>query len=117
MAELVNVKKVLDAMQLLAAKAKGEKDPKGTVGYTQTYAVYVHEDREAYHKRGRAGFLLDVARELEGVLAKIVRDALKAGKGLRVAVTLASLKLQRESQRACPVDTGALRNSAFTRVE
>lgn len=33
------------------------------------------------------------------------------------ALLLAGLRLQRESQLLCPVLTGNLRNSAFTRVE
>lgn len=66
---------------------------------------------------GRAGFLLDVAREMSAELGEIVFKALKRGLTVGKALLLAGLRLQRESQRNTPVDTGALRASAFTRLE
>ncbi len=56
--------------------------------------------------------------KLTGV-GKVVRELRKGGKKKREALARgmmrAGLFLQRESQKIVPVDTGALRNSAFTR--
>lgn len=87
------------------------------VGYSQAYAVYVHEDLEAHHPVGQAKFLEQPARELRQELGKTVRDGLKRGLTLEQSLVMAGLRLQRDSQQLCPVDTGALRASAFTRVE
>lgn len=87
------------------------------VGYTQAYAPYVHENRAASFKVGRAGFLLDVARELGRELGDMIAKGLKRRLPMVQALLLAGLRLQRESQLNCPVDTGALRGSAFTRIE
>lgn len=66
---------------------------------------------------GRAGFLLDVAREMSAKLAATVRDMLTRGKTVGQALLVAGLQLQRESQKNVPVLTGNLRASAFTRLE
>ncbi len=47
-------------------------------------------------------------------MAKAVRDQLKRTER---ALVRASLFLQRESQKVCPVEFGVLKNSAFTRLE
>jgi hypothetical protein len=45
-----------------------------TVGYTQDYAIYVHEDLEARHKPGKiAKYLERPARETKEAMAKIIR--------------------------------------------
>ena len=90
------------------------------VGYTQAYALYVHENLEAKHKEGKqAKFLEAPARQLSssGELGRIVAEAKKAGKTLAQGLLLAGLRIQRESQRIVPIDTGALRASAFTKQE
>lgn len=117
MAKVENIEKVLAVLRTKAAQAKQEDGVSVVVGYTQAYGIYVHENREAYHKVGRAGFLLDVMRELSRELANIVRTGLKRGLTLTQSLLLAGLRLQRESQLNVPVDTGALKASAFTRVE
>lgn len=97
--------------------AKYGKSARVTVGYTQNYALFVDQDRQAHHENGRAGFLSDTAREGQAEYARIIRDGIKAGLTLEQAVLRAGLQLQADSQAACPVDTGALRASAFTRLE
>ncbi len=87
------------------------------VGYTQAYAVYVHENLEANHPVGQAKFLEQPARMLRRELANIVTAAMRKKATLIQSLLLAGLRLQRASQMICPVDTSALRNSAFTRVE
>ena len=110
------VDRVLAKLKSLAREHAGEP-PSVAVGYTAAYALWVHENRGANFKVGRAGFLLDVAREMGHELGKIVTDGLKRRLKLAQALLLAGLRLQRESQLNCPVDTGALRASAFTRAE
>jgi len=66
---------------------------------------------------GQAKFLEQPARTMTGVLSDIVAVALKAKKTMAQALLLAGLRLQRESQKLVPIDTGNLRASAFTRLE
>lgn len=101
----------------LRGKAKEGNSVVGTVGYTQAYAIYVHENLESFHPVGQAKFLEQPARMLRDELGEIVKKALKKGLPLKMAITLACLRLQRASQELVPVDTGALKASAFTKVE
>lgn len=115
MAEVQNIRKVVE---YLKAKQKGAlKSYRVSVGFTQHYAIYVHENLEAEFKVGQAKFLEEPARELAPELARIVKDAAGNGVPLGMALYMAGLRLQREAQLRCPVDTGALKNSAFTRLE
>ncbi len=84
-------------------------------GYSQSYGVYVHENLTARHKEGKsAKFLERPARQLRGELNRIVRTVFKKTKDISKALIVAGLRLQRESQKIVPVDTSALRASAFT---
>ena len=47
----------------------------------------------------------------------MIKDALAHGQTTAQALLQAGLRLQRESQLLVPVDTGALKASAFTRLE
>lgn len=46
---------------------------------------------------------------------KVIKERLR--KNLEEGIALAAVVLQAESQKLCPVDTGALRASAFSRKE
>lgn len=87
------------------------------VGFSVNYAIFVHENLTAHHPVGQAKFLETAARENEDRINKIVANALKKGLTLEQALLLGGLYLQREAQKLCPVDTGALKNSAYTRVD
>lgn len=98
------------------------RDPRGetvsvSVGYTQNYALHVHEDMQAVHPVGQAKFLEQPAREGQQKIASIVRRAVKSGLSMLQGLLMAGLWLQRQSQLMVPVDTGSLRNSAFTRED
>ena len=67
--------------------------------------------------RGRAGFLLDVMREMKDELFRIILTACQKKVKFGKALLLAGLRLQRESQLNVPVDLGTLRASAFVRLE
>lgn len=113
----VSADKLVRQLNGLAADAQAGALPRVVVGYTAAYAVYVHEDLEARHPVGQAKFLEQPMRQLAPVLSQMIADALKRGVKLTAALYLAGLKLQAASQALTPVDTGALRASAFTRVE
>lgn len=87
------------------------------VGYTQQYAVYVHENLEAHHPVGQAKFLEQPFRENEDKYTGIIVTAMQNDVPFAKALLLAGLSLQRDSQELVPVDTGALKGSAFTKLE
>lgn len=88
------------------------------VGYTQNYALYVHENLEARHAPGKqAKYLEGPARRLAGTLGGMIRTAYRKTKNLSMGLLAAGLRLQRESQEIVPIDTSALKASAFTAFE
>ena len=126
----------LNRLKARFAALKRKYNPDGKqksvlVGYRANYAIYVHEippsvslakrmggKRTAQHKPGKQWkFLEQPAREMRGELARIIQRALKNGAKMQDALMLAGLRLQRESQKIVPVDTGNLKGSAFTRKE
>jgi hypothetical protein len=109
--------KVLAALRGRVTRYGKQVNIAAVVGYTQSYAVYVHENLEAYHPVGQAKFLEQPARTLAPELAAIVREGLASDLTMEQSLLRAGLRLQRESQLLCPVDTGALRASAFTTIE
>lgn len=117
--EIKNVRQLIAKLQQRIARARSGSGSV-VVGYTQEYAVYVHENLSAWHAPPtRAKYLEEPARLLYnmGIFTQIVRTAVRAGRTLLQGLLLAGLRLQRESQKIVPVDTAALKNSAFTRVE
>lgn len=79
----------------------------------------VHEILTNQHAPGKSAKFLEIpARQLssDGTLANIVKQAKLSGKTTAQALLLAGLRLQRDSQALCPVLTGVLRASAFTRL-
>ncbi len=115
-------------MILQGAKALIEKfrelvrknpDCKVSVGYTAAYAIFVHENLQAHHPVGQAKFLEQPLREMsnDGTLVGIVVGTVKGGGTFSQGILRAGLKLQAESMKLCPVLTGALRASAFTRLD
>ena len=111
----------VEGISLVVASLEDKKlkKPKATVnvGYTQSYAVWVHERMDTYHPVGQAKFLEQPAREKAGEIARIIKETYRKTKDLTLSLLTGGLFLQRESQKLVPVDTGALKASAFTRVE
>lgn len=114
--KIEGVKAVEAALKKQLAKY-GDLKCSVVVGYTVNYAIYVHENMEASHPIGQAKFLERPAREHAKEIGRIVRTAMKRGVDLVTALVLGGLRLQRESQLLTPLDTSALRNSAFTAKE
>lgn len=88
------------------------------VGYSASYAVCVHENLEARHNEGQqAKFLEEPARKFATEIADDVIFAMKQGVGIIKAMLVGGMRLQRESQKLVPIDTGNLKGSAFTEKE
>lgn len=117
-----------------------------SVGYTAKYALFVHENlqgkpnppksdaqrramfasiREREERGhvpwavGQPKFLEQPARELNdaGEFTRLILASLRRRKTLLQGLLVCGLRLQRESQALCPVDTSYLKASAFTRIE
>ena len=86
-----------------------------TVGFTQKYALAVHETNKKYRVGGWK-YLETPTRRLSnsGELGLIIRKAVKATGKIETGLALAALRIQRDAMKAVPIDTGALRGSAFT---
>lgn len=156
-AEFRGVEELLARLRGMVAKMTDVADAAVVVGYTASYALFVHENvemkwkgfsrdprirriemggdpararprprrREPHGKfwdpqdKGTAKFLERPAEELRagGEFARIIVEALAARKTLPQALLACGLRLQRESQKLVPIDSGNLRASAFTRLE
>jgi len=101
---------------LLELKNMSEKKDNVSVvvGYTQSYAIFVHENLESHHTVGNAKYLESPANRLKATMGKIVSTVYAATGDMEKGLIAAGLRLQRESQLEVPIDTGALRASAFT---
>lgn len=84
------------------------------IGYSQSYALEVHERTDVRHKVGQAKYLEEAARVNEPKIKVMLRQSKDK---LPEAMLKAGLLIQRESQLLVPVDTSALKASAFTTVE
>ncbi len=72
---------------------------------------------EYWGPKGQAKFLEQPAREGSRQIAGMVRKALQMKMTMAQALLIAGLWLQRKAQLLVPVDTGNLKNSAFTRLD
>lgn len=117
MARIENLSKLQGELKRRIASSREEDNRSVLVGYTAAYAVHVHEDLQAYHKVGQAKYLEEPARLLQPELKEMIVKSRLQGRPLSQALLLAGLRLQRESMLLVPVDTGALRASAYTVLE
>lgn len=108
----------LEKLKAKFDKVKGTMKPgqvKVVVGYTQGYALAVHENLTASHAEGKqAKYLEGPARAAQNDIRKIIHESVFQGDGLEAGCLRAGMFLQRKSQEVVPIDTGALRASAFT---
>lgn len=95
---------------------KGKKVMTGSVIYDAPYAVYVHEDLEAYHPHGQAKYLEQPAREHATDMTQIVRRSVVNKNGLEEGVQRALDYLLGLSQPLVPVDTGYLKSTGKTEI-
>lgn len=116
-ASVKGVESVVNKLRKLAARSIADDNVSVVVGYTQAYGIYVHENLNAYHPVGQAKFLEQPLRENNQKYIDIVNKVVSKKGTLAQGLLMAGLALQRDSQQLVPVDTGALKGSAFTRVE
>ena len=115
MAKIKGVKGVLATLKKLEGDAQEASKAGATVGYTQSYALFVHEGVDMNFNNGKqAKYLETPARNLKKELARIITAGYAKSKDLNKSLFVAGLRLQRESMKIVPIDTGALRASAFT---
>ena len=114
-ATITGVTAVVKSLQKLKVDAKEASEAEVVTGYTQKYGIYVHENLQARHAEGKqAKFLEAPARRLRDRLASIVVRVYKRTGSLVEAMIIAALRMQRASQKIVPIDTSALKASAFT---
>ena len=120
MAELVKVlglEKTIAKLRDKAAKSIKDDNVSVVVGYQTNYAIYVHEILTNYHPVGQAKFLEQPLRENRNKYGQLLTKVVQNGGTLAQGLVMAGLALQRDSQLLVPVDTGQLKNSAFTRLD
>jgi hypothetical protein len=99
----------------LMARAR-QDDCEMDVGYSESYALLVHEDLTMPHANGQAKYLEQPMRENEDAVRSLVRDMRGAGIPLKTALEVAGNFILSKSQPLVPVDTGRLRDSGFVEV-
>ena len=114
--KITGLQKLKATLQALEKKSFREEESV-VVGFTQNYAVFVHEDLQATHKVGQAKYLEAPARRLQGELGRLISSTYVKTKSLSKSLLVAGLRLQREAQLLVPVDTSALKASAYTAFE
>lgn len=118
MPKIENVDAVIKRLQALKKEAKEASNISVQVGYTQSYAVWVHENLEASHAEGKSAKFLSIpAKEHQHTLSKIVTKIYKKTKDMKLALTTAGMRLLRESQKIVPIRTGALKASGYVSTE
>lgn len=103
----------------LEALARGVGNaPTVVVGYSQSYALAVHENLNARHAEGKqAKYLEGPARAEQAAIGQIIRNKAHETGDLASAMIAAGTYLQRVSMEVVPIDTSALQTSAFTCLE
>ena len=132
--KVFGLQKLIQKFKALKKEARRQTLRSVVVGYTAAYALYVHESVGMVLKgqprpgknrgnfwdpagRGQAKFLEEPARTLQDELGRVCAEVvIKTGK-IEQGLLAAGLRLQRESMKRVPIDTGNLRASAYTRVE
>lgn len=116
---------VISKFMEIKADKEATGNTKVVVGYTQRYAIKVHEEsthamskrRAEYGKQSK--FLEAPTRQLSnsGELGRVIGQSYRKTGNLEMALIEGGLRIQMNSQKVCPVDTSALRASAYTVVE
>lgn len=106
---------MLDKLHKYCQEHKAKDKISVVIGYSQSYALEVHERTDIQHKVGQAKYLEEAARSNAPAIKEMLRRADK--KKLPEEMLKAGLLIQRESQLLVPVDTSALKASAFTTIE
>lgn len=113
--EIAGVKSVVQSLRDRAKRQPTYTDLQ--VGYSASYAIYVHENLEAHHPIGQAKYLESAVRQYSGRVADIVRTEMsKPDVDLTQALMKGGEFLLAESKKLVPVDTGFLRDSGYIHI-
>ena len=114
MVQITGLNKIQQALERIA-KTYGEGQGEITAehGYTQRYALPVHEGVGKNFRVGQAKFLEQPAREKQKEIASVIAQVTKQSGDVQQGLLAGALRLQRESQQLVPVDTSALKASAY----
>lgn len=115
-AKIEGIDRLVTRLRKMAKDAKNANQSV-VVGFSQRYAIYVHEDLTAYHKVGKAKFLESNARRMRKRLGKMIAKVFKKTKNMKQALLTGGYALLRPAQKDCPVDTSALRASGYVALE
>lgn len=83
------------------------------IGYTQTYALIVHEDLEVYHPYGQAKYLEMPSRRYRSNIYKVIAAGLGRGLSFQKSLLEGCEFLRQTAIPFTPIDTGALRLSTY----
>ena len=112
--KVIGIEEVNAKLRALANRSMKKDNGTVVVGYTQRYAIYVHEV-QAKHKEGKQWKYLETAvRRLAPQIPKIVETIYWYSQSIVKGLLVAGLRIQRDSMKMVPIDTGALRASAYT---
>lgn len=117
MAIVERLSNVLAALRSRAARIRRDKRVVVAVGYATAYALVQHERLDFSHTVGQAKYLEEPARTKQREILGAIVNAYKGNATFSQAMIVGGLRLQRESIPLVPVDTGALRNSSFVKLE
>lgn len=146
MAEMLNMTRLLRKLEKYERESMRKNNGNVVVGYTASYAVYVHENLEAAHgeafnakhaaeiaagagrKKGerrvmsrgagqQAKFLEQPAREHSTTIAQMVVNGMKNGASLMKSLLGAGHFLLAKSREIVPWQTGNLYRSGFVEEE
>ena len=117
-AKIEGTDNVLRMLDRRLKKAEDDARIKVVVGYEAPYAIYVHENLEAYHKPPtQAKYLEQPSRERKKEILLEIRGALKEKKDFGEALMLGGQLLLKFSREIVPYDTGYLHDSGYVRLE
>lgn len=110
-----NIAALQRKLQQLMKSAK-EQENIVVVGYSQRYAIWVHETNKNY-RVGQWKYLEQPNREMRDSLKEIINQVFLQTKSMRKALLMAGFALLRASRELCPEDTGALKASGYVAME
>jgi hypothetical protein len=116
MPKIEGLNSLLKSLNKLAIDAK-KAGVSVQVGFSQSYALVVHENTTAKHKVGQAKYLEAASRRHSKKIGKVAATVYKKTNSMEKALITGGLLLQREAQKLTPVDTGALKASAYTALD
>lgn len=115
MPKIEGLKSLIRKFKELRTTSKKKDNVTVTAGYTQRYAIWVHE-RNIPHKRPATAqwrYLITASREKEAEISRAAVQAYALTGSMEKALIVAGLRLIREAQPLVPVASGALKASSF----